>query len=249
MNGAQPQHVVLCEGYDDRAFIAGILEHLGCQSLRDGDGEGPATDAWGDRLEKGRFGFRRRDGSYVRLQAVVGIEKLIRSGKTFMQGTVARPLASLTLVRDDDGQAGDPPADMKSWVQALVDEPVVPIAGETCSFSARGVPVYVVPWRVTTTTSAVGIPTQQTLERVVCAALAEVDGARADCVEHWLRSSPTAASLGPKSYSGSYIAKWHAEDRLDAFYGRLMTDAMAGEREALQALLADVWYVFERLAA
>ncbi|MEE8525218.1 MAG: hypothetical protein V3T72_14880 [Thermoanaerobaculia bacterium] len=59
------QHVVLCEGFDDRSFWSGWLLHLGCTDPSE-RGKRTVTDAWGRPVKgKGRYLFRTPAGSDV----------------------------------------------------------------------------------------------------------------------------------------------------------------------------------------
>ena len=53
------ESVVLCEGYHDRAFWTGWLQHLGCANpgQRQGSAEIRVKDPWGDRVRGGEFAF------------------------------------------------------------------------------------------------------------------------------------------------------------------------------------------------
>ena len=53
------QSVVLCEGFDDRAFLAQWLETLGCTQAR--------IDPWGRNVVRGEFGFEAPAGLFTRI--------------------------------------------------------------------------------------------------------------------------------------------------------------------------------------
>ena len=59
---AKRQHIVLCEGFDDRSFWTGWLLHLGCDDPSQG-GRTTAYDKWGHPIRgRGRFAFTTAAG-------------------------------------------------------------------------------------------------------------------------------------------------------------------------------------------
>lgn len=65
-----PVSYVLCEGYLDRAFLSGWLEHLGCTSARG------ALDPYGLPVSGGRYAYRGPGGHFVVVQPVGGENNL-----------------------------------------------------------------------------------------------------------------------------------------------------------------------------
>ena len=247
-NGAQ--HYVLCEGYDDRAFLASVFEHLGLASMRSEAGRGPLVDAWQDQLKGGIYGFRHPSGTspMVRLEEVKGLSKMARVARIALDGHTTKPLASLTLVRDDDSEVGETPLDVASWVRGIFpNEGVAKTTANT--FEVRGVRVNVIVWRVDGDVSREGVPSKQTLERLVCSALADVDPSRASSVHRWLDDPPPASDVNdPKAIVGSYVAKWYAEDRLDAFYRGVVRDEALLEKVRPSLESTGAWRVSSELA-
>lgn len=69
------------------------------------------------------------------------------------------------------------------------------------------------------------LPAQQTLERLVCAALRAAYPKRAAAVAQWLSSRPDAASPGPKEHAWSHMAGWYGASGCDDFYQAVWRDA------------------------
>jgi hypothetical protein len=96
---------------------------------------------------------------------------------------------------------------------------------------------------------APGLPDQQTLERLVSAALAEAYPARATSVQQWLDSRHAPPAPDPKEHAWSYMAGWYAESGCEAFYSKLWHDP--GVVAALEARLrsSGAWQLATTLAS
>lgn len=96
------------------------------------------------------------------------------------------------------------------------------------------------------------IPAQQCLERLVCAALAEVHPERAADVARWLDADPAAQfrsgtpGVYPKAHTWAHMAKWGADHGCDDFFRALWREPPVAD--ALRRLLADVWPHLEACA-
>src|SRR5436309_2878174 len=62
-----------------------------------------------------------------------------------------------------------------------------------------------------------GLPQQQTLERLVCAALIAAYPTRAKSVQDWLDSRPQPPGTHPKEHAWSHMAGWYADQGCEAF--------------------------------
>jgi len=65
---------------------------------------------------------------------------------------------------------------------------------------------------------AVGVPDQQTLERLVCAALVAAYPNRGATVAAWLESRADAPATTPKEFAWSHMAGWYANAGCEGFY-------------------------------
>jgi hypothetical protein len=95
---------------------------------------------------------------------------------------------------------------------------------------------------------APGLPIQQTLERLVSAALASAYPARAAAVQNWLDARPLPPGADPKEHAWSYMAGWYAEHGCEAFYSNLWKDT--GVVAELNARLqsSGAWQITSTLA-
>ncbi len=76
-------------------------------------------------------------------------------------------------------------------------------------------------WWLPAATPTPGLPEKHTLELVVCDALRQVDGARAEAVARFLAEAPVALPVTEKHYAWSYMAKWFGESGCEFFYRSL----------------------------
>ena len=83
---AKRQHIVLCEGFDDRSFWTGWLLHLGCDDPSQG-GRTTAYDKWGHPIRgRGRFAFTTAAGSCIVVHPFGGRHNLRRALREYLTG-------------------------------------------------------------------------------------------------------------------------------------------------------------------
>jgi hypothetical protein len=94
-----------------------------------------------------------------------------------------------------------------------------------------------------------GLPNQQTLERLVCAALIAAYPQRGMGVQAWLDSRHQPPPMGVKEYAWSYMAGWYAEHGCEDFYAHLWRDSrVVGELET-RLRASGAWQVVADLAS
>ncbi|MHC4398051.1 MAG: hypothetical protein ACYTG0_00050 [Planctomycetota bacterium] len=258
------ESVILCEGYHDRAFWAGWLEHLGCADPGKPPGKSgraQVIDPWGDPVAGGHFGYRSKSDKFIRIFHCGGHKKVLREARNRLseerdrvrQDTSHGRLARLIVAVDPDvGAIGPSPEtgfrqeDLRSLAVQFDSSATPTDAGGVSLFEGATV-VSLVRWEAADAPAA-GIPDQQTLERLVCAAMVAAYGQRAAAVAEWLRSRPEASTAGPKEFAWSYMAGWYAEHGCEAFYRLLwQDDALVGQlKSRLQQ--SGAWQIAEALA-
>ena len=92
-----------------------------------------------------------------------------------------------------------------------------------------------------------GLPAQQSLERLVCAALVAAYPPRGPAVTNLLDSRPAAPVAGPKEFAWSHMAGWYAEYGSDAFFRKLWLDAPAVTELQTRLTACGAWRVAEAL--
>jgi hypothetical protein len=226
------ESVILCEGFYDRAFWDGWLTFLGCNS----DGFKPGTpgyralDPWGGTVGQGQFAYRSKSGGFVRVQPCNGRSNVLPELRIRLIRRTTRQLRRLIINVDVDtsaaamtaGPTGLGQQDVLYQVQQI-DPPASMNANGEIEVDGGATTVSLVRWEVSDP-PAPGLPAQQTLERLVSAALAAAYPGRAASVQAWLDARPIPPRPDPKEHAWSYMAGWYAEHGCEAFYANLWHD-------------------------
>lgn len=242
---AAKQHVILCEGYDDRSFWKGWLLHLGC--IDPSRGGRSVSDAFGREVKGGgRFLFRTPAGSDVIVQPFHGRDRAKLAVEDYLGGK--EPEMSRRVLLNLDLDAADA-------LSTSADDQVRGIAqalGATSkspgSYEIGGSRLYPIIWKCEDP-PAPGLPERQTLERLVVASICSAYPARGPAVDTWLKVQPRGLFL-PRSFSHSYYAKWYADHGAGDFYELLWRDpavaaelgqrlAATGSRAVVEELVQD----------
>ena len=245
-----PDTIILCEGYHDRAFWSGFLAHRGCTrpSGKSLDTPGPVRerDAWGG-IGGGTFGFRTPTGSGIRVMPCHGDTRVVPAARLQLEkrNTNQPPLRRLILCVDADVDADDD-AVTRDHVETLVKhhDPAATPTPDGFTLDAGALTVSILQWHSDCAASTPGVPDKQTLERIVCSALASVWPDRATAVQAWLDSRPNPVA-SPKAASWSFMAGWFPDHGSEAFLKLVWaTPEVANELERQLALLVG-WTVVE----
>lgn len=227
--------VVLCEGFHDRAFLSGWLKVLGAESLREG-----VYEPHGARLRgRGQYGFRLAE-RWFRIVPMDG-DSAWQAVASAMLGTrTTRAIERMVVVLDDDsvGTTGGRQQSFEHWVSELGAIRATP---HTFRLSGGIVEteVALAVWSAQESLRS-SLPDQQTLERLVCAALAEVDASRAEHVRAFLaaRPSPPSDEKLHKSHAAAHMAGWFSSHGSEDFF-RAVWDEPA-LRRVLERRLAEL---------
>jgi hypothetical protein len=254
------ESVILCEGFHDRAFWAGLLKHLGCVVPQD-----PAKplsqkmirDPWGTRVAGGQFGYHSKTQEFVRVIPCGGETFLPAAVNNRLVERTTRTLRHLVVTYDADTDPGIEPtatqgiASRKSAVLNILkkaDPGVTTNAAGDFLLDGGNTVVSVVVWWAPDAPGP-GLPAKHTLERIACAALAAAFPGRAQAVEQWLQSRPGGPQAGnPKEYAWSNMAGWYADQGCEAFYSELWNEPQVATE--LQSRLATIgaWRIGQALA-
>lgn len=219
----ESQTVILCEGYDDRAFLAQWLESLGMTPTKG------RPDPWDLPVKGGQYGYWRRDG-FVRIVPCDGKANIARHAITFVRQHATRPIDRMILCHDLDRDApaavGEGARDVLTSVEAQAE-----------TVGGIEFPIDVLVWGCTDAPGLQGVPDLQTLERLVVATLAAAHPDRAAAVQRWLDDAPATVEPIHKAAAYSYLAKWQASSGGDYFYRDvwLNEDHRPGLRARLEA--------------
>jgi len=247
--------LILCEGYHDRAFWAGWLAHLGCST----DGFSPNSpgyprqDPWGGKIGGGQFAFTSPSGHFLRVVPCQGKDKLRPAARARLRERQTKTLARLILNVDPDTDAASstPPAGIRAQDVLTLAREFDPAAqilpNGDIHLEGGATKVSLVRWEATDP-PAPGLPNQQTLERLACAAVVAAYPARAGAVQSWLDARPAAPAAGPKEHAWSYMAGWYGEHGCQDFYENLWRDPRIVEELQSRLLAAGAWPLVAKAA-
>lgn len=202
------------EGYDDRAFVGGLLGHLGWTSVI----EAAERDL-----------YRRAAGAALKREP--GVWYFVHEGRALAlhpgkpgEGNKARVWDRALLAPLDPRQ---------SVAVACVDCDVSFEEDDPASADRQRLadhrpthPVELVAWHWKPGVTRPGVPKTQTLERLVLGVLSELDGSKGHgaIVERFLEEAPRAARLTAKHFAWATMAKWYGEHGCGDFYQALWKD-------------------------
>jgi hypothetical protein len=246
------ESVILCEGYHDRAFWKGWLVHRGCTDL---GGQAQILDPWGDPVRGGgQHAYHSRQGQFIRVVPCGGKSKVLRVAGYRLAQRATKALLRLVINVDSDmtasgtsaGATGLRRPDVEQMVRAFDPAAAINPDGEI-EVEGGATKVSLIRWEVNDP-PARGLPDQQTLERLVSAALAAAYPGRATALQDWLDSRPGPPPADPKDHAWSYMAGWYAEQGCEFFYSNLWRDPGVVNHLESRLRSSGAWQIGETLA-
>lgn len=252
------ESVILCEGYHDRAFWTGMLLKLGCtdpgQPLPNQSRRKSVVDPWGKEVRRGQYGFHSKTGAFIRIIPCHGKNNILQFLDIRLEERATKPLRYLVVSADADldisSGSNKPKGPSDEAVERVVrehDPSATKIPDAEWLLADAQSRITVVRWQ-TEDGELEGLPAKQTLERLVCAALAEVYPSRAPAVQNWLDSRPENPAMGPKEYVWSYMAGWYADGGCEYFYRRIWDNLRVVQALESRLIYGGAWQVAQRLA-
>jgi hypothetical protein len=240
------QQVVLCEGYDDRAFWKGCLLRLGCRSA---ESDAERQDEWGRPVAKGRYLYFTPEGHRLLVEPCRSREHVPRAAQRYFNEQTTHPIQHLVLNIDSDLMAGDA-AEAIGRTPEVIGQLILREQSEEerGTNRVRGIEVSSVIWECADPPAA-GIPEKQTLERLVSAAIREAHSGRGESVARWLNDPPVGDPGDPKAHGLSYLAKWYATHGVDDFYAHVWRDNRVAAALEGRLRTTGAWAKIERVIA
>jgi hypothetical protein len=243
----EAESILLCEGYHDRAFLDGWLRSRECKSWKDK----PYPPNNDNKLGGGQFAFQTPKQRWVRVVPVEGEGNLLRKANVFLQEAKTRPISRIVLVWDVDRPVqGGEESRRQSFERWAIER-----GAEAASSSDFHLPpdlgdttLALLLWHLgdpsvaePTDPALPDLPPQQTLERLVCAAIRDTDPDRCRDVVRWLctRSSPPKEEKRHKTHVAFHMAGWFSDWGYEGFFKALWDDYPA-VRPALEARLSAI---------
>ena len=223
------QRVILCEGFHDRAFWKGMLLHrFRCAEMR--------TDPIGRSVREGQFGYCTPTGRFVRVVPMRGdTSLLLPEWRRLLQAREQDPCPEVVILNCDRdclatatgvGSGGFSIADLEREAKQIEGASATDTSGYVCMPTSWGrVKLGLLVWECANPVDRL-VPDKQSLERIVVAALSQVDRSRATIVREWLDRTPAPAMPWfHKSFAWSHMAGWAAHHGCEFFYERVWQDA------------------------
>jgi hypothetical protein len=246
------ESVIYCEGYHDRAFWAGWLAHLGCVDPGVPPGGStprrPIYDPWNTIVQGGQFAYHSQSGRFIRIVPCHGKTRMLPAVRSRLQQRSTKALTRLVINIDADVTASGAKAGPLGLQRHDVEHLVRTFdPGFAVNLDGGATRVALLRWEVNDPPGP-GLPDQQTLERLVSAALAASFPARATAVQNWLDARPMPPGADPKEHAWSYMAGWYAEYGCEAFYSNLWNDSRVMSELETRLRSSGAWRVAEMLA-
>lgn len=218
--------VLLCEGYHDRAFWAGVLRERGWSDARDASGK--AHDPLGKLVRDGRYAFRKNE-HFVVVVPCLGAPNIAPAARqqflaakldTGRAGCIDQVVACFD---GDAGELGSVQSIRDRWKEAFGATPP-----STPSWTQDGLRVDVLFLHSSD-------PRYSTsLDGLVASAFAEAQPERDHAIRSWLSDRPDPPAKPSKETMWSIMAGWFAEQGCDSFLQHgLWSDAAVRERVLL----------------
>jgi hypothetical protein len=249
---------VLSEGYHDRAFWQGCLLNLGCKDpgVRPNGLRAKIPDPFGDFVGGGHFAFHSKSGAFIRIVPALGKSRIPDILQMRLRESVIKRLQRLVVNVDADDHADGSPAVEPSLTIEQLEALVRKFDVNATSNADGDIEIYggetkvsLVRWRLPDPPTP-GIPNQQTLERIICAALTAVYPNRGPAVQAWLNSRPDPPPTNPKEHAWSYLAGWHADTgSYESFCSMLWDNALIVEQLRPRLEASGAWRIAQALAA
>lgn len=252
-----PLRIVLCEGIHDLSFWGGALRRLGAKKgarspySAESRGHSSRTGAFIELRQQGRkpswrdlkqelVGAATRATSEIVLCVDLDLHE---DQPDFGQARRARKQDLLRVGSDvklTDGKSPD-----ACWDPGTLSA-VFPLLDQPCATRLS-----VALWGAACAPGA-GIPRQQSLERLVCAAFVAGYPKTAVSVEHWLRSRETPPALSDKEHkavAASFMAGWFADRDYQGFFQAVWEDEQIATQLETLLQATGTWDVMARVAA
>lgn len=250
------ESLILCEGFHDRAFWDGWLTSLGCNSdgFKPGTTGFPALDPWGVEVRGGQFAYQSKSDSFIRVRPCNGKNNILREVRIRLNQRDTKALVRLVINVDVDtsassatlGPIGLRQQDVLNQVQQIDPVASMNAAGQI-EVDGGATLVSLIRWE-TNDPPAPGLPDQQTLERLACAALAAAYPAWAKAVDDWLVARPNPPPQNAKAHAWSYMAGRYAGHGCEDFYANLWREVNLVPELESRLRSSGAWQIAEAVA-
>ena len=250
---------MLCEGYHDRTFWKGLFLSLKCTDPPIVSKTGvklPVLDIRGIEVIGGQHYYSTPADNRVRVVPCGGKSKVLRAFGGYLNGRSTAPVARLVVNVDADTNADGTPNSTSPLTQIAIENLVraadanyqrTPAGTFLIDVASDPAEIAMICWRADDPPLP-GLPNQQTLERLICAAICAVHPERSQNVENWLNSRHLPPPVGVKEYAHSMMAGWYAKYGCDDFYRCLWDETLVREALIQRLETSGAWAIAQSLA-
>ncbi len=241
--------LILCEGYDDRSFLAGFFQHH-CQCK-----EPAPADRRPSKYGKGAYVFSVAGESHeIHVLPCQSVSQVLQSFKNNVRAIASgiHPEIDFFTVFTDHDTATDPQGSVvaNSSSPFIKPESIRHLLNRANIKYQESGSQEVPQWQIEKADKSQcvvallhvrthdanprkGLPSKQTLERLVCHAIGKAHPDRPNTVTDWLASrqdKPTRTDRQEsKEHAYSYLAGWYASDGCDYFFRHIWEQAQPRE--------------------
>jgi hypothetical protein len=201
-------------------------------------------------VQSGRFAYRSLAGEFVQIVPVGGKDKIAEALRVRLARRSYEPIDHLVINLDSDLPAGvaelsDLPGRIDRVLAKADPARTRDSEGDWLLDAGRTV-VSLVRWQADDGPVR-GLPEKQTLERLMCAAIAGAYPDRAPVVQDWLDSRPNPPPADAKEHAWSYMAGWHAHGGSEFFCRTIWQDAHVAAELRARLVKSGAWRIAELL--
>jgi hypothetical protein len=217
------ESILVCEGFQDRAFLTGWLKTRGMQPWMESERPKPYPPN-DDKPLRGAGHYAFGPSPWVRVVPAKGdVTKVLAEADVFVKKAPTRGLDHLICVVDvDDVEKRNVRQTFATWAEARGAQ----LANGTWTLqsSLGSTRLSLMLWHCDD--AGDDVPAQQTLERLVCCALREVYPDRVQSVVGWLaaRPGPPGDEKPHKTHAAANMAGWYAERGSESFFEAVWED-------------------------
>jgi hypothetical protein len=208
-------------------------------------------DPWKKAVKGGgEYAYLPQTKRFIRIRPCHGDRRqILQLAKERLIQRPVRPLLRLVINVDADTTAsglqtasGLRAQDVEQFLRNNVSAQVICNAVGDIELDGGQTVVSLVRWEVNDPAD-VGLPDQQTLERLSGAAIGGAYPARRSAVASWLSTRPAPPLGSPKDHAWSYMAGWYAERACENFYSSLWDDPAIAQELKARLQVSGAWRI------
>jgi len=209
----------------------------------------------GSVVAGGEYAFASPAGEFIRVKPCHGASLVLEAARARLKNRGQKLLANLVINYDADEFADrqNPTAGDAIHIRVFAmlrefDPAAAALDATRFQIDSGATEAHVAKWSATDGPGP-GLPHQQSLERLICAAVLEAYPSRGIPVDAWLKSRPEPPAAHPKEHLFSFLAGWYADaGSYEGLIERLWADAVVSTAILRRLDASGVLAVAKRIA-